>query len=231
MNINDIKKLGRLHSVDERDGKYPMRALLPQKLEEKTFKYWCPNMWWEDQGQTPKCVAFSWAHWLAEGSKTQPLSRKYHKSTGGEPFNTDNLYNWAQQVDEWEGTNYDGTSVRAGARVLKNYNFIESYHWASSIDDITNTLLHLGPVVVGTNWYYDMFYPNQEGIISVNGQLMGGHAYLLDGINIKKGLIRIKNSWGKSWGHRGFAYITIADMEKLLGWEGEACIAVEINKE
>ena len=224
--------LGRIYIPDERDGQYPMRRLLDSvEVEKKTFKYWCPNMWWGDQGNTPQCVAYSWAHWLAAGPLTQPASRKFHQNDTGEPFVPANLYKWAQEVDEWPGTDYDGTSVRAGAKVLKNYNFISAYHWAQNIDDVVNALLYLGPVVVGTNWLYDVFFPNEEGVITATGSIQGGHAYLLDGINIKKGLIRIKNSWGKDWAHHGFAYIYIDDLANLLQENGEACIATEINKE
>lgn len=90
-------------------------------------------------------------------------------------------------------------------------------------------MLYKGPVVVGTYWLRDMFYPN-NGLITATGNVAGGHAYLLDGINTKRGIIRIKNSWGRNWGKKGFAYISIDDMSKLINMNGEACIAIEINK-
>jgi len=75
-----------------------------------------------------------------------------------------------------------------------------------------------------------MFFPNADGLIKATGEKMGGHAYLLDGINVNKKLIRIKNSWGKNWGKKGFAYISFEDMEKLILDQGEACLAIEIEK-
>jgi len=127
------------------------------------------------------------------------------------------------------GNSYDGTSVRAGAKVLQSAGYINGYNWAWDIDTTVNALLTLGPVVVGTWWYYDMFFPNKENIITATGNKIGGHAYLLDGVNVKKKLIRIKNSWGRDWGKKGFAYISFDDMDKLIKDYGEVCMANEIN--
>lgn len=219
--------LGRKFKKDERDKAFPMKSLL-LKESGRTFKYWCPNMWWGDQGDTPHCVGYSWTHWLAAGPKTQPQARALRD---GKPADPSNIYKMAQKVDEWYGEGYDGTSVRAGAKVLKSHGYIESYHWAWTVEEVVQALLTLGPVVVGTNWTMGMFYPDDEGIIKPSGNVASGHAYLLDGINTNKGLIRIKNSWGREWGRNGFAYISLDDMNTLIQANGEACIATEINKD
>lgn len=227
MDINNLKtKLGRIYVPDERDKKFQLKSALPKETPGITYKYWWPSGWWGDQGATPHCVAYSWVHWLAEGPLTQGAKRK-----GTEPaINTTYLYNEAQKVDAWEGEDYDGTSVRAGAKILKNEGFISSYNWAWDIDTIVNAILVAGPMVVGTVWTYDMFFPNDKGIITATGEQMGGHAYLLDGVNTKKEILRIKNSWGRNWGKNGFAYISFDDMAKLISQYGEACLAVEIEK-
>lgn len=226
--MEDLKsKLGRVYIPDERDHMFLLQSFLPKELPGINYKYWWPSGWWGNQGNTPMCVAFSWAHWLAAG----PLTQKYVRKDGNSAIDTTYLYNEAQKNDVWPGEDYDGTSVRAGAKILKRDGFISSYNWAWDIETVKNALLTTGPLVVGTMWYYDMFFPNDKtGIITATGQAMGGHAYLLDGINIKKKLIRIKNSWGKNWGKNGFAYISFDDMAKLITNQGEACLAVEINK-
>jgi hypothetical protein len=227
MEIKQLQsKLGRIHQPDERDKKYLIKSLLPPKqVKEMKFRYWWPSGWWGDQGNTPQCVAYSWVHWLAEG----PITQKRKRAGGVAPFDPNYLYHEAQKVDEWPGEDYDGTSVRAGAKILKNAGFINSYSWAWDLDTTIQAVMFAGPVVVGTSWLYDMFFPNEKGIITASGDVMGGHAYLLDGVNIELEMFRIKNSWGRSWGKNGFAYISFSDMESLILDNGEICLSTEIN--
>jgi hypothetical protein len=138
------------------------------------------------------------------------------------------VYQDAKKVDEWEGEDYFGTSVRAGAKVLQRLGYIEKYLWAPTITDVVDALLYEGPIVVGTWWYESMMQPDEKGRVTVtDGYPEGGHSYVLNGVNVKSGWIRFKNSWGRSWGKNGSAFITIEDMARLLEDDGEACLAVE----
>lgn len=224
--MDELKaKLGRIHIPDERDKRFSIKSKLPLRESKKTYKYWWPNGWWGDQGYTAQCVAYSWGHWLNAGPITQ------NSKLGGEyTINPAHVYTEAQRIDRWPGENYDGTSVRAGAKVLQREGYIAEYSWAWDINTVIQALLEKGPLVVGTEWKYDMFFPNENGIITATGDSAGGHAYLLDGINVNKQLIRIKNSWGRNWGNKGFAYISFDDMDKLIKNYGEACLATEILK-
>lgn len=226
----EISKInfGRVYRPDERDKGYMLSSIMKARRPGIDYKYWWPSGWWGDQGYTPQCVGYSWTHWLAEGPITQKKSRKI--SSQGYPIDPSYVYYEAQKVDVWPGENYEGTSVRAGAKILQREGFISSYYWAWDIETVINALLTMGPMVVGTIWKYDMFFPDEDGVITATGPDMGGHAYLLDGINIKREIIRIKNSWGRFWGCKGFAYISFSDMEKLILDRGEACMSAEINK-
>lgn len=215
---NNPFPLGRIHAPDERDGLFRLSAIVTEE-PKITYRYWYANGWWGNQGNSPKCVAYSWTHWVEDGPVT-------HK--GVAPIvNPDELYNEAQLVDEWQGEDYDGTSVRAGAKALQQRGLISEYRWAWDADTVANTILTLAPVVVGTNWYENMFYPDASGLIKVGGSIAGGHAYVLDGVNTKTKLFRIKNSWGRDWGKEGFAYISFDDMNSLIKDAGEACLASE----
>ena len=186
-----------------------------------TSMYWDDNVWWGNQGDSPQCVGYSWAHWTDDG----PV---YHSGNVHPYIQPSVIYSNAQRLDPWSSTPHDGTTVRAAATYLKTSGIISNYYWAFDVQTLINTLLTLGPVVVGTNWYYNMFYPNSSGQITVGGRLAGGHAYVLNGIDTQKQLFRIKNSWGQSWGVNGHAYISFNDMARLIGEQGEVCLAVEI---
>lgn len=214
--------LGRRLAVDERDKSYMLSAL-PIPDVGKAKRYWWPHGQWGDQGNFPRCVAFAWLHWTEDGPKTH----KPFKAGSGFKFDPIQIYDECQKVDEWPGEDYGGTSVRAGAKVLQARGVIISYHWSFTLEDTINALLNQGPVVMGSNWYESMFNPDSDGFINVSGGIAGGHAYVLDGVDMAKEFVRIKNSWGRAWGKSGFAYIRFADLERLILEQGEVCLALE----
>ena len=215
---------GRTYIKDDRDKKYLITDKFKEllKLSKKpTSRYWSADGWWGDQKNTPQCVGYAWAHWLEDG----PIEQ-----SGVPPIvRPELIYQNAQKLDEWIGENYDGTSVRGGVKYLRSINKVSSYYWAFDLQSLITTVLNLGPVVVGTNWYKGMFYPNKKGIIRVTGRFVGGHAYVINGVNTKTKMFRLKNSWGRLWGQKGHAYISFRDMERLIREQGEVCLAKEIK--
>ena len=212
--------LGRVHSPDPRDAAFPVSDLLktlPVPKRAATSVYWWDDGAWLDQGQTPQCVAYAWSHWTADG----PVINRLLEAPSA-------LYHDAQVADEWPGENYDGTSVRGAAKVLKTKGLITSYFWATKLSDIVTTIMLKGPMVMGTNWSNSMFTPDSRGVVHYNrAQIVGGHAWVVNGYNKNTRLFRCKNSWGRSWGQQGHFYVSDVDMAKLLADQGEGCIAVE----
>ena len=221
----NIIQLTREQKIDERDKNYLIENYFsdshPLMATPLTSRFWDDNGWWGNQGNTPQCVAYAWAHWLEDGPVNQ---------SGTPPIIQPKLiYENAQKLDEWVGENYAGTSVRGGVKYLKSVGKVQNYYWTFNLQTLINSVLYLGPVVVGTNWYWNMFYPNSEGILNIGGKLAGGHAYVINGVDTKRQLFRIKNSWGRTWGKNGSAYIRFYDMKRLIAQNGEVCLAVEIG--
>jgi C1A family cysteine protease len=213
---------GRLFAPDDRDGSYPMRRALPSRgVHVPEYRYWvtAPVM---DQGATSQCVAYTWRQWLNSAPIMDRLSRK------GPDVRT--IYKRAQQIDEWYGEDYDGTSVRAGAKVMVEHGLLKEYVWSVNAAEIALFILTKGTVTVGTNWYESMFQPDQKGLVSIarNSESVGGHAYLCTGYNKTRGLFRFINSWGASYGINGRFYMTGETFERLLREDGESCAGLEV---
>lgn len=215
---------GRIFKEDKRDNEFPVSDYISPRLPKIPKKNWWADGWHGNQGTTPFCVVYAWSHWFEDGPVIQNVVLGREKPI----FNTKTFYDACQVRDQIPGTNYDGTTVRAGAKILKELGVIEEYRWAFSIDDVINAVTYLGPMVVGTMWYSRMTSPSSDrAIISPKGRSEGGHAYMINGIDNDNEMFRIKNSWGKNWGKNGQAFISFKNFEKLLHDQGEACVAFQ----
>lgn len=220
--------LGRIFIPDGRDYQHLMAR--PAALPTIQAKTWRAGAVW-DQGQTSMCVAYSGVKYLAASPIINDLPE-------GDSFET--VYNWCRDNDEWPGADYDGTSVRAFMKWGADRQFISGYEWAFDNLPIINHLATVGPVVAGTDWTESMFNP-VKGFIRVapDGQytVAGGHAWPLIGFDRRKkcpdgtrGAYLMQNSWGPSWGVKGRAWVSFADFSILLRNQGEAAVAVELQK-
>lgn len=222
--MNQPVGMGRLYLPDERDAEYRMSAGLPLGGVLPSYKYYyAPRAL--DQGSTPQCVGYSWAMFL----NASPLVQR-----SPDP---EEIYCGAQKRDPWFGDcdnpQYEGSSVRGGAQYLKEMGYIDQYLWAWDAQTVADWILSgKGPVIVGTNWYNLMFYPNALGVIDADPESggAGGHAYTIIGYNQKTRMFRILNSWGIEWGQSGRAWISFDDLDRLIKDRGEACTATELRR-
>lgn len=207
-----MKPLGRLPEFDERSRAYPIRTLLGDAPTLQT-KIWDLEKWL-DQGTEGACVGFSLAHEIAAEPEVGNVGNAYARM----------IYHEARKVDQWPGEDYEGTSVLAGVKVVRNLGWIEQYRWAFSVQDVLETLSNLGPVVLGTNWYSGMFDTNQDGYVTPTGDLVGGHAILILGYDHERQAVLLHNSWGQGWGVNGRAWLSVDDLLYLMGQQGEVCV-------
>lgn len=138
-----------------------------------------------DQGNTPHCVGYSLSRAMSW------YNRRF--------YDADWLYHEAQKVDEWDGEDYDGTSVRGGCRVLNTIghrriydgqtlnpslqNGIEAYRWITDVNEVLN--------VVG-------------------------------GIQKERGAITWRNSWGTSFPQK--VWLPAETAQRLLDEDGELAV-------
>lgn len=202
----------RLPEFDERSREYPIRALVGDTRQPR-YKLWGGGRVL-DQGTEGACVGFGWAHELA----ATPIRVK--GATENEFART--IYKEAQKVDQWPGEDYDGTSVLAGAKVVKSMGKISEYRWCFSLEDVLLALSYEGPVVLGLNWYEGMFDTDSKGYIYPTGRLLGGHCIMARGVSVHYERVALRNSWGPDWGKYGGCYLKFEDLERLLHEQGEA---------
>ena len=213
--------LGRFAAKDPRDQNHTFGALLKRRAGKPTSKTWRTSRPALDQGQTSRCVAFSWTQFLG----AQPIQTRAKVRTEDA---LNELYHQAQVLDEWPGEDYNGTSVRGGAKALQAAGHLSEYVWGTTLDDLRAFVSQRGPVVIGSDWYEEMFYPEKhDGYLVPEGANAGGHAWLIYGYDAKKDEFRMLNSWGPNWGVKGTAKIRAADMQKLLDTNAEMCSAIE----
>lgn len=174
-----------------------------------------------DQGQEGACAGFAGGHAMV----CDPIVTVYTQQ------GCFDLYNEAKKHDHIEGEDYSGTTLLGVGKALKKMGKIERYEWCFGLRDIIMTVGHRGPVVLGVSWYEGMRTPSVDGLIRPTGKVVGGHAIMVQGVNVDFQYAVLHNSWGKSWGHGGNCYVLFSDLEYLLSQMGQAMFLKEFSQE
>jgi len=105
---------------------------------------------------------------------------------------------------------------------ITNYSIINND--SMLLINIKNTIYNKQPVLIAIAVYSSFEYEitNNTGLIPIpninNEKILGGHEMCLIGFDDSKELFTVMNSWGPSWGNKGFCYIPYNYLSnKLLG--------------
>lgn len=210
------RTLDRVPFFDARSRDFPIRALL-DTTQPRSYTWACTT--YLDQGSEGACVGFAWAHEAAARPVVHPVTERTARG----------IYQAAQQLDPWPGAepDYSGTSVLAGAKATRTQGLVKSYRWAFGLTDALAAISRHGPTVLGINWREGMWDTDKAGYIHATGPIVGGHAILATGVNVRARTVTLHNSWGQTWGRNGNALITWADLDTLLRDDGECCVPVQ----
>lgn len=218
-----MPSLGRLpNPFDPGDALHPMSAVLdvlPPTTLIPASKSWEGNRFRVDQGNVGACVAFTGENWKGHMPIMDVVSNQTALAN----------YYACKKIDPWP--NEEGTSDRYLMKVFQQQGRIERYLWAQSMAELKQWILTTGTVMVGTNWYTSMFDPEPFGgsfRLKISGGVAGGHEWLIRRYYKPYDSYKMRNSWGAGWADNGEAWISAADLERLVfGENGDACAAVE----
>ena len=206
---------------DPRSRQYATRSLVGRTAHFK--RVWTTRKEPLDQGREGACVGFACAGELA----ARPVAYNVTNETALK------VYRAAQAVDRSEGRNYDsGATVLAGMKACQRAKYFSKYGWCFGIDDTINWIIRRGPVVLGINWYESMYETTSNGLITLDGDIAGGHAILANGYwpnhPLFGDILVLTNRWGLDWGLRGRGYLPVETAQRLLSEDGEVAAPTDI---
>lgn len=234
-------RLDRIPQFDERSRNFAVSAKVAEpRLRSTTWRIITGSPL--DQGTEGACVGFAVTHKLM----ARPEEASFGKIDEATKYARETIYWRAQQLDPWPGGAYpgaeefyEGTSILAGVKAAQEEGFFAEYRWSFSLQELIEGLVHVGPALMGLNWYRDCYHPSDEGRIRPTGPLMGGHAIVARAVRLRflegretgrfedldlgRSEIVLRNSWGADWGPLwGDCLVTLEDMEWWLKQYGEA---------
>jgi hypothetical protein len=184
-------------------------------------KYHYDSAWWGNQHDTPQCTEFCGLHLMADGPVTHPRQNPLVPSP--------TLYHEIQAIDRAEGRVYDeGATSLAMAKAMRARGWIGEYLWGYTLADFIRGI-RPSPIALGIDWYSGFDEPDAKGRVKLTGYVRGGHEILANGCDFNDGWVRLKNRWGREWGHNGHCYVSFEDLEKLIASGGDVCMMRELK--
>lgn len=170
-----------------------------------------------DQGSLGSCTGNAAAGWLGSDP---------HGTAKADEALAVSLYSEATRLDGFDGEyppDDSGSSGNAVAKALKRRGLITRYEHAFSFRAALAAIV-VAPVIVGVPWYENMFEPLDSGYVEIGGDVVGGHEFLIRGIDPRRQHVLCDNSWSTAWGRRGRFWLRFATLERLLAEQGDCTI-------
>lgn len=189
------------------------------------LKMWAPPKRARNQKLTSACVTFTIGHLI----ESQPFSRR--------GVITNDLlierYLRAQDLDGIPGREpeYYGTTLEGGFKSFQEIGLLTGEPIVSDkLSAILTWIKTRGPVLMGTIWTTGMNNPRKNGVVTATGQLLGHHAWLLIGADMRGGnngdLFGL-NSYGPNFGVGGRFQMSVSTMRTLLSDGGHGMSALQ----
>jgi hypothetical protein len=133
------------------------------------------------------------------------------------------FYSRATHLDPWPHVYPPtdlGSSGLAVCEAIVEEGLATRYEWAFGFDHGLSQI-SAAPLMQGSWWTYDMYFPDPDGRVHPTGRRVGGHEYLWAGVDVRRQRSWFLNSWGAEWGVGGRFYLTWDDHADLLAQDGD----------
>jgi hypothetical protein len=223
---------------DRFDGRdYLMRPYLPAAKAPTKIDYTTQMSPVRDQGDEGTCVAFATGCGVKEYqeridySKLVPMSPRF-------------LYSICKKLDGLPDE--EGTTIRVAMKALKKYGTCRERFWPYrphqkdkprpgaakdaarfkersyarilNLNELKLSISSKGPCVAGVEVFKGMM-KTRTGVVPMpkrGERPLGGHAICLVGYDDRRGFVKFKNSWGRSWGDKGYGWFSYEYIEKFM---------------
>jgi hypothetical protein len=205
---------GRHVEHDERSREHAVEHEQLRSARSVEWRRWSPIL---DQGQLGSCTGNA----ITGALGCEPFC---YDAVSAARFNEAmavDIYSAATRIDGIDGEyppTDTGSSGLAVAKVAKREGLISRYGHAFTVSGLLHALLHQ-PVIVGVPWYESMFHPDEHGVVTVAGDVAGGHEFLIRGVELGEAdddtYLLADNSWGSGWGVEGSFRLSMATWRQL----------------
>lgn len=217
--------LGRYVEHDPRSRAF---AHVPHRATQTRTTIWALDAPALDQGNLGSCTGNALAQWFnTHFARSHARSATHARSFLNEQDAID-IYSHATHLDSIPGyypPTDTGSSGLAVCKAAQRMGLLTGYEHSFGMTHLIATLQHT-PVIVGTEWTQDMFTPNPAGLLVPGGDVVGGHEYLVYGVDIEAKHFLMRNSWSSNWGSQGDAFIGFDAMDTLLRAQGDVTVPV-----
>jgi hypothetical protein len=126
------------------------------------------------------------------------------------------------------GDHLPGSSLEEVLESGKKLKYYESYAWCGDSDDVIDTIVRRGPVLLSLPWYASMCEPRPDGIIPVNGVDPVSLPIMANGywpMHPDFGdIVILTDSCDYDWGSHGRVFLRVPDLKRLMDEGGEGVI-------
>ncbi len=222
-------RLGRHVEHDPRSRAFAVEAAVPAYVPGPIlWPRYSPIL---DQGSVGSCTGNAMAGWLGCAPHCQSTTDapRYDEAMAVK------LYELATRYDRIPGYYLPGdpASVDSGstgvavAKAAKRTGLISSYGWAFTTWGLLHAL-QASPVLVGSVWTSSMDHPDRDGYVHPDGDIRGGHEYLVrgyePGVGGQEGYLTADNSWSDRWGVSGSFRLRLSDWETLRAQQADVTV-------